>query len=152
MWSHARPRLSFQALGMSAFLLEVAVAGSPSPIGAPPSLCRAQRPLCGVRQTAAMGTDHIEPFELHITEAEITDLRNRLANTRWADPETVEDWSQGTPLAYVKELCEHWADGLRLRRGRGPVQRLPPVPHARSTGSASTSSTSARRTTTPCRS
>ena len=56
-----------------------------------------------------MGTDHIEPFELRITDAEITDLRNRLANTRWADPETVEDWSQGTPLAYVKELCEHWA-------------------------------------------
>ena len=113
---------------MSAFLLEVAVAGS-LPRSAAPSLRRAQRPLCGVRQTAAMGTDHIEPFELHITEAEITDLRNRLANTRWADPETVEDWSQGTPLAYVKELCEHWALCLRLRRGRGPVQRLPPVPN-----------------------
>ena len=72
-----------------------------------------------------MGTDHIEPFELHITDAEITDLRNRLANTRWADPETVEDWSQGTPLAYVKELCEHWASAYDFAAAEARFNAFP---------------------------
>jgi pimeloyl-ACP methyl ester carboxylesterase len=51
----------------------------------------------------------ITPFEVRITEAEIADLRDRLGRTRWPDAETVDDWSQGVPLAYTRELCEHWA-------------------------------------------
>ena len=41
----------------------------------------------------------------------IADLRDRLARTRWAEAETVDDWSQGLPLAYTQELCAYWADG-----------------------------------------
>lgn len=50
------------------------------------------------------------PFEVRITDAEVAELRDRLARTRWPDPETVDDWSQGVPLDYVRELCGHWAD------------------------------------------
>ena len=50
----------------------------------------------------------IEPFTITTTDAELEDLRTRLANTRWPDAELVDDWSQGTPLAYVQELCEYW--------------------------------------------
>jgi hypothetical protein len=46
-----------------------------------------------------------EPFEVSITEAEIADLRERLRRTRWPEPEPVDDWSQGLPLAYAQELC-----------------------------------------------
>ena len=52
----------------------------------------------------------IEPFTITTTDAELDDLRARLANTRWPDAELVDDWSQGTPLAYVQELCEYWAN------------------------------------------
>ena len=45
----------------------------------------------------------ITPFEVRITEADADDLRARLARTRWPEPETVDDWSQGVPLAYVRE-------------------------------------------------
>ena len=51
----------------------------------------------------------IDPFQVRITEEDAADLRARLANTRWPDAETVDDWSQGIPLAYVRELCEYWA-------------------------------------------
>ncbi len=51
-----------------------------------------------------------EPFVVRITDAEITDLRGRLRRTRWPEPETVDDWSQGVPLAYARELCRHWAE------------------------------------------
>ncbi|WP_410595574.1 epoxide hydrolase family protein [Amycolatopsis sp. lyj-23] len=51
-----------------------------------------------------------KPFEVSITEAEIADLRDRLRRTRWPEPEPVDDWSQGTPLAYTRELCRSWAE------------------------------------------
>ena len=41
----------------------------------------------------------------------IADLRDRLARTRWPEAETVDDWSQGLPLAYAQDLCGYWADG-----------------------------------------
>jgi hypothetical protein len=53
--------------------------------------------------------DDIVPFEIAVSDEELADLRDRLAGTRWPDAETVEDWSQGVPLAYVRDLCDYWA-------------------------------------------
>jgi hypothetical protein len=52
---------------------------------------------------------------LDVPERELQDLRDRLARTRWPDPETVQDWSQGVPLAYVQGLCAYWAHGYDWR-------------------------------------
>ena len=49
------------------------------------------------------------PFRIHATDDQLNDLRNRLRNTRWPEEETVDDWSQGTPLAYMNELTHYWA-------------------------------------------
>ena len=49
-------------------------------------------------------------FTVRIDEREIDDLRDRLARTRWPEHETVDDWSQGIPLAYTQELCAYWAE------------------------------------------
>ena len=57
----------------------------------------------------------IEPFRIEIPDAQLDDLRDRLGDTRWPERETVDDWSQGIPLAYVQELCEHWRDGYDWR-------------------------------------
>ena len=56
-----------------------------------------------------------EPFRLDVPEADLADLRARLRATRWPDPEVVDDWSQGIPLAYVQDLCAYWADGYDWR-------------------------------------
>ena len=56
-------------------------------------------------------TAPVEPFEVRIGDDAIADLRDRLARTRWPEAETVDDWSQGVPLAYVQDLCAYWADG-----------------------------------------
>src|SRR5580693_10804695 len=53
------------------------------------------------------------PFRIDVPEAELADLRRRLRQTRWPEREPVEDWSQGVPLAYLRELCgylEHSAE------------------------------------------
>ncbi|PRC48935.1 epoxide hydrolase, partial [Mycobacterium sp. ITM-2017-0098] len=43
---------------------------------------------------------HIEPFRIAIADEVLADLRERLLRTRWPEAETVDDWSQGIPLAY----------------------------------------------------
>ena len=46
---------------------------------------------------------------IHIEEAQLTDLRERLTRTRFPDAEVVDDWSQGLPLAFARELRDTWA-------------------------------------------
>ena len=92
-----------------------------------------------------------QPFTIEWSDDAIDDLRERLARTRWPEAETVDDWSQGVPLAYVQELCGYWADGYDWRRARGAAQRASRSSAPRSTGSASTSCTRARRSPTRCR-
>jgi pimeloyl-ACP methyl ester carboxylesterase len=55
--------------------------------------------------------DEVTPFRVEIPEAAVGDLRDRLERTRWPEAETVDDWSQGVPLAYVRDVCRYWADG-----------------------------------------
>jgi Epoxide hydrolase N terminus len=50
------------------------------------------------------------PFRIDVSEADLRDLRERLRRTRWPERETVEDWSQGVPLAYLRDLCGYWAE------------------------------------------
>ena len=51
----------------------------------------------------------IRPFKLNIPQSELTELKNRLTSARWPESETVDDWTQGVPLAYHKEFCDYWA-------------------------------------------
>jgi pimeloyl-ACP methyl ester carboxylesterase len=55
------------------------------------------------------------PFRIDVPDDVLDDLRRRLAATRWPEAETVEDWSQGIPLAYTRDLAEYWADGYDWR-------------------------------------
>ena len=50
----------------------------------------------------------IAPYQIETFSSELTDLKTRLALTRWPDRETPQDWSQGIPLAYMKEIHEYW--------------------------------------------
>ena len=52
----------------------------------------------------------ITPFTINIPEEQLTDLRIRINNTRWAEEECVNDWSQGIPLTYVREIADYWAN------------------------------------------
>jgi epoxide hydrolase len=58
----------------------------------------------------------VRPFTLDVAEADLDDLRERLSRTRWPERETVDDWSQGVPLAYLQEVCEYWQHRYDWRR------------------------------------
>jgi pimeloyl-ACP methyl ester carboxylesterase len=50
----------------------------------------------------------VAPYTIETSDQELADLKLRLAMTRWPDKETPADWSQGIPLAYMKELKDYW--------------------------------------------
>ena len=64
------------------------------------------------------------PFQIKISQDALDDLKNRLANTRWADAETVDDWSQGTPQAYLKEVCDYWENQYDWRAREERLNRF----------------------------
>jgi pimeloyl-ACP methyl ester carboxylesterase len=70
-------------------------------------------------------SDDVTPFRIDIPEAELVDLRERLARTRWPEQETVPDWSQGVPLAYLQELCRYWAESYDWRATEARLNSLP---------------------------
>jgi pimeloyl-ACP methyl ester carboxylesterase len=68
--------------------------------------------------------DKIEPFHLAVPEADLDDLRERLARTRWPDRETVDDVSQGPPLGKVQDLCSYWLHDYDWRRCESALNAL----------------------------
>ncbi|WP_423921954.1 epoxide hydrolase family protein [Candidatus Poriferisodalis sp.] len=66
----------------------------------------------------------IEPFQIAVPEEQLDDLRDRLVRTRWPEPEPVDDWSQGIPLAYVQEVCEYWANTYDWRAREASLNRF----------------------------
>jgi pimeloyl-ACP methyl ester carboxylesterase len=52
----------------------------------------------------------IRPFTIETPEADLDDLRARIAATRWPEKETVEDQSQGPRLATMQALARYWAE------------------------------------------
>lgn len=53
-------------------------------------------------------SDDILPFSIQIESAQLSGLKRKLEMVRWPDQETPDDWSQGTPLAYMQELVAYW--------------------------------------------
>ena len=61
-------------------------------------------------------SEEIKPFKIHVSDAELDDLKRRLRAARLPEKETVDDWSQGVPLAYVKDVCQYWAEKYNWRK------------------------------------
>ena len=65
------------------------------------------------QQTAARiatGTDTgIRPYRISVPQADLDDLRERLARTRWARDLPGAGWERGVPTGYLRELADYWA-------------------------------------------
>jgi len=67
----------------------------------------------------------VRPFRVAIPDSEIADLKQRLARTRWPDPETVLDWSQGVRVDNAKSLVAYWEREYDWRRFESELNRFP---------------------------
>ncbi|WP_439623712.1 epoxide hydrolase family protein [Shinella sp.] len=74
---------------------------------------------------ASTAGDKIRPFRIDIPQAQLDDLRQRLAATRWPDRETVEDQSQGVQLARLQPLVRYWATDYDWRKAEAKLNALP---------------------------
>jgi epoxide hydrolase len=70
-------------------------------------------------------TDDIRPFRIDVPQADLDDLRDRLRRTRWPEPEPVDDWSQGIPLAYTRDLCGYWLHDYDWRAAEARLNGYP---------------------------
>ena len=67
----------------------------------------------------------MRPFRVDVPEADLVDLRARIARTRWPEAATVGGWTQGVPLEYARELCAYWHDRYDWRRCEAEMNALP---------------------------
>jgi epoxide hydrolase len=70
----------------------------------------------------------LTPFRIDIPQAELDDLRQRLADARWPHPvagrDDRTDFSRGIPLPYLIELAEYWRDGFDWRAQEAALNEL----------------------------
>ncbi|HVR58176.1 MAG TPA: epoxide hydrolase N-terminal domain-containing protein, partial [Pseudolabrys sp.] len=66
----------------------------------------------------------IKPYRISIGDDVLHDLKSRLRNTRWPEAELVEDWSQGAPLKWIKDICRYWAEEYDWRTREARLNRF----------------------------
>jgi pimeloyl-ACP methyl ester carboxylesterase len=71
------------------------------------------------------GATAIRPFKFEVSEAEIEELRARIAATRWPEKETVADQSQGVPLTMIQKLARYWMTDYDWRTCEANLNVLP---------------------------
>jgi pimeloyl-ACP methyl ester carboxylesterase len=70
-------------------------------------------------------TTEIRAFQIDVPEAELEDLRRRIAAARWPEKETVADQSQGVQLATMQKLIRYWGEDYDLRRFEARLNAVP---------------------------
>jgi pimeloyl-ACP methyl ester carboxylesterase len=73
----------------------------------------------------ADATSAIRPFRIEIPQADLDDLQERLARTRWPDELPGVGWSRGVPLGYLRELAEYWRNGYDWRAWEAKLNAYP---------------------------
>ena len=77
--------------------------------------------------TAERSTDAtaIRPFTIETPEADLDDLRARIAATRWPEKEGVDDASQGVQLATIQAVARYWHDEYDWRKCEARLNAVP---------------------------
>jgi len=83
----------------------------------------ARPPLC--IRLMRVSARSVRRFQIAMPEEQLLDLHRRLAETRWPEPETVQDWSQGVPLHELQALCAHWLTNYDWRPTERRLNRWP---------------------------
>jgi pimeloyl-ACP methyl ester carboxylesterase len=73
----------------------------------------------------ATAASAIRPFRVDVPEEDLVDLRQRITATRWPEKETVDDFSQGVPLATMQKLARYWTTEYDWRKVEARLNALP---------------------------
>jgi pimeloyl-ACP methyl ester carboxylesterase len=96
------------------------------PVNSNPGAAIAQAPAMGPAAAAsAMEDTSIRPFQIHVSDEALEDLRRRIAETKWPKREAVADASQGVQLATMQKLVRTWATDYDWRKVEARLNALP---------------------------
>jgi pimeloyl-ACP methyl ester carboxylesterase len=70
-------------------------------------------------------TNDIRPFRIDIPQADLDDLLERLARTRLPQAAPGDDWTYGTPNAYLSQAVERWRTGFDWRAEEARINSVP---------------------------
>ena len=93
---------------------------APATAAPQPTTTTVESAIIGAATAAAAGDESIRPFKFHATDAQLADLKRRIAATQW--PERENDPTQGVHLATIRKLADYWAEPARLATRRGSDQ------------------------------
>ena len=75
---------------------------------------------------ARAATDaRIRPYRISVPQADLDDLRERLARTRWARDLPGAGWERGVPAGYLRELADYWAEDYDWRAHEAALNAYP---------------------------
>src|SRR5260370_38036302 len=77
------------------------------------------------RPASAPTESQIKSFTLDVPQADLDDLGDRIARTRWPAPLPGDDWDLGVPVAYLRGLAGYWRDGYDWRRHEERLNAVP---------------------------
>ena len=73
----------------------------------------------------ASASDAIRPFQVHVPNSALADLRRRIVATKWPEREPVADASQGVQLATMQKLARYWSTKYDWRKVEARLNALP---------------------------
>ena len=71
------------------------------------------------------GTLTVRPFEVAVPQADLDDLRARLARTRFAAEVDGDGWEHGAPVSYLRDMVEHWSSSFDWRAQEARMNEYP---------------------------
>jgi len=132
-----RSLLTTTFLGAAALMLPTSAQASttpqspsPAPAAEPqvqpaPGAAIAEVSVTGTAPGEQSGDTSIRPFSYHASDAELADLKRRIAATKWPERETVNDNTQGVQLATMQKLADYWANHYDWRRTEAQINSYP---------------------------
>lgn len=79
----------------------------------------------GGPNTTNNAPEAIRAFQVHVPDADLAELKQRINATRWPNQETVSDRSQGVKLAGFQQLVQYWGTGYDWRKAEAKLNALP---------------------------
>lgn len=67
----------------------------------------------------------MQKFTIQIPDSEINYLNQRLANARWSDSTTDNNWSKGVPVEYLKKVADYWLNKFDWKKQEAILNQFP---------------------------
>ncbi|WP_256679615.1 epoxide hydrolase N-terminal domain-containing protein [Pseudomonas sp. PB120] len=67
----------------------------------------------------------IRPFTLAVTDAQLSDLRQRLRHANFADALSPDSWEDGTQSVFLRRCLDYWCNEFDWRSQERRINQLP---------------------------